>query len=41
MARTFVSLALFGSVMLLSGVMTVTGLSFTADTVARIAAGWR
>ena len=38
MARTIMSLALFSVVALLSGAMTVSGLSFTADTVAKVAA---
>lgn len=38
MARTIVSLALFSTVALLAGAMTVSGLSFTADTVAKVAA---
>jgi len=37
-ARTIVSLALFSTVALLAGAMTVSGLSFTADTVAKVAA---
>lgn len=38
MGRTLVSLALFSTVALLAGAMTVSGLSFTADTVAKVAA---
>jgi len=37
-ARTIVSLALFSTVALLAGAMTVGALSFTADTVAHVAA---
>ena len=38
MARTIVFLSLFSAVALLAGAMTVSGLSFTADTVAKVAA---
>lgn len=38
MARAIVSLALFSTVALFAGAMTVSGLSFTADTVAKVAA---
>ena len=38
MARTIVSLGLFSAVALLASAMTVSGLSFTADTVAKVAA---
>jgi uncharacterized protein YgiM (DUF1202 family) len=38
MARTIVSLGLFSAVALFAGAMTVSGLSFTADTVAKVAA---
>jgi uncharacterized protein YgiM (DUF1202 family) len=37
-ARTIMSLGLFSAVALLAGAMTVNGLSFTADTVAKVAA---
>lgn len=37
-ARTLVSLGLFSAVALFAGAMTVSGLSFTADTVAKVAA---
>src|SRR5688572_19039132 len=38
MARTIVSLGLFSAVALFAGAMTAGGLSFTADTVAKVAA---
>ncbi len=38
MAPTIVSIGLFSTVALLSGAMTVGGLNFTADTVAKVAA---
>lgn len=38
MANVIVSLGVFASVMVLSGAMTVSSLSFTADTVAKVAA---
>lgn len=38
MASALVSAGIFASVAALSGAMTVTGLSFTADTVAKVAA---
>lgn len=38
MANVLTSLGVFASVVALSGAMTVTGLSFTADTVAKVAA---
>ena len=36
MARTLVSLGLFSAVALFAGAMTVSGLSYTADTVAKL-----
>lgn len=38
MASVLTSLGVFASVVALAGAMTVTGLSFTADTVAKVAA---
>ena len=38
LANVLMSLGVFASVIVLSGAMTVSGLSFTADTVAKVAA---